>query len=1359
MKRLNKILSVFLALLMAVSIIPMSSITVNATSTKTKEQAVAWINSRVGNAAKDMDGYYATQCVDFIQEYYSFLGVSGGGGNACNYSSNTLPSGFTRIKDYYGFVPEPGDIAVWSIGWNGDSNGHVGVVISADLNGLVVADVYGSESVEGVNWNSYTGKTIYSSGKVHKTSYYPYSGGSHGCTFWGIIRPAYASSSVATTGITLNASPFTLKVGESKTVSATVTPSNATNKNVTWSSNNTSVATVSSSGVVKAVGVGACTITAKASGGQSANVVVIVKDDEHSPIENATYNGHYYELYDEVLSWKDAKEYCESLGGHLVTITSQAENDFVQALASNGAQTNYYIGGTDEEKEGTWKWVTDEDFSYINLGVGEPSSVYYEDEDYLFIGKSIGKWGDVVNITSGVNSYGFICEYEKIDGLLFEELPEGADPDDYELVKAYRSRNKQTTTSTSSTLDGWTLYDSQTTYGTWSGVQSTATKPTESDTLQITGTWKQYHYYHYCNYYDNQWNIDSIACGSSSVRHDTYLNQKLPAFNMQDQGGQQAYGGQGASGATACDYNFYIWFYAGEKTFYNYQTRTKSTTNYFYKWSDWSNWTESPIASTDTREVQSKNLYRLKDETTTNPSGTCGENATWEFDEATGTLTISGTGEMLNAVNQPWEDFRNDIIAVVIEDGITTIGNGAFENCSNLTNVTIPESVISMGDFAFSLCGRLIDVVIPQGVTTIRDYAFYLCEGLTSIVIPESVISIGEAAFYGCFNLTSITVDVENLYYSNDEYGVLFNKDKTKLVSYPAGNQREAYSLPKGTSQINNRAFSANCYISEVVIPDSMIKIDHRAFENCTELSIVNFSEGLEYIGEGAFWDCRRITNVIIPKSVSYIGDAAFGYTDALQYIKVDEASPYYSNDEFGVLFNKDKTVLVQYPMGNSRIEYTIPSSVKTISAEAFWCCIFLESVVFGDNIEEIEHSAFYRCEVLTDIYYCGTEKQWGGILIDGSNESLFNATIHYNYNDPTNFTGIKDDYFYKDGVIQRAYQLVEFEGNYYFINNGNKIAKNTRIYLSQKFVEGTSLTVGYYDFDADGKLVMKNGPDGDYFYRDGIQLKAYQLVEFEGDYYFINNGNKIAKNQRIYLGQTFVEGTPLAVGYYEFGADGKMAPMNGPVGDYFYKDGVRQNAYQLVEYEGNFYFVNDSHKLAKNKRIYLTERFTNGFTYSDGTPITPGYYDFDENGKMVFNGPIGDYFYKDGAILRAYQLVEYKGDFYFINDSHKLAKNKRIYLSQVFVEGTTLAVGYYEFGADGKMAPMNGPVGDYFYKDGTMLKAYQLVEFEGSYYFINDSNKLAKNKRVYLSQTFVEGTGLEAGYYEFDANGKMIIS
>ena len=98
------------------------------------------------------------------------------------------------------------------------------------------------------------------------------------------------------------------------------------------------------------------------------------------------------------------------------------------------------------------------------------------------------------------------------------------------------------------------------------------------------------------------------------------------------------------------------------------------------------------------------------------------------------------------------------------------------------------------------------------------------------------------------------------------------------------------------------------------------------------------------------------------------------------------------------------------------------------------------------------------------------------------------------------------------------------------------------RIYLSQRFVEGTDLAVGYYDFDDEGKLTLTSGPQDDgYFYENGVKLKAYQLVRYQGDYYFINDGNKIAKNMRIYLSQRFVEGTDLAVGYYNFDENGAL--------------------------------------------------------------------------------------------------------------------------------------------------------------------------------------------------------------------------
>ena len=293
---------------------------------------------------------------------------------------------------------------------------------------------------------------------------------------------------------------------------------------------------------------------------------------------------------------------------------------------------------------------------------------------------------------------------------------------------------------------------------------------------------------------------------------------------------------------------------------------------------------------------------------------------------------------------------------------------------------------------------------------------------------------------------------------------------------------------------------------------------------------------------------------------------------------------------------------------------------VTSVGIYAFKDLENLTSVTIPYSVNLVYMGAFGYCDNLKDIYYCGTEKQWNSIGMLSNNAPLLNATIHYNYG---KFTGIKEDYFYKDDVKQKAYQLVEFDGDYYFINDYNKIAKNQRIYLSQRFIDGF----------------------------------------------------------------TYADGTPLKEGYYEFDENGKMIINNGVVGDYFYKNNERLKAYQLVEFEGDFYFINDSHKIAKNKRIYLSQRFIDGFTYADGTPLKEGYYEFGENGKMIIlDGVVGDYFYKNNERLKAYQLVEFEGDYYFINDSHKLAKNIKLYLSQRFVEGTDLEVGYYEFDENGKM-------------------------------------------------------------------------
>ena len=147
-------------------------------------------------------------------------------------------------------------------------------------------------------------------------------------------------------------------------------------------------------------------------------------------------------------------------------------------------------------------------------------------------------------------------------------------------------------------------------------------------------------------------------------------------------------------------------------------------------------------------------------------SGTCGDNLTWTLQD--GVLTISGTGNMKNYSMQkvndkyittaPWGEYYDTIKSVVIEAGVTSIGDYAFYKCSSLASVTIPDSVTSIGSSAFSFCSSLASVTIPDSVTTIGDWAFYNCSSLTSVTIPDSVTSIGSSVFYNCSSLASVTI-------------------------------------------------------------------------------------------------------------------------------------------------------------------------------------------------------------------------------------------------------------------------------------------------------------------------------------------------------------------------------------------------------------------------------------------------------------------------------------------------------------------------------------------------------------------------------------------------------------------------
>lgn len=316
------------------------------------------------------------------------------------------------------------------------------------------------------------------------------------------------------------------------------------------------------------------------------------------------------------------------------------------------------------------------------------------------------------------------------------------------------------------------------------------------------------------------------------------------------------------------------------------------------------------------------------------------------------TLTISpviNKGYMIDYIREtsvPWNAYRDQIKHLIIEDGVTEIGQNAFKGLKNLTDASIPISVTKIGEYAFYDCVSLQSIKIPYGVTSIGIFAFYRNDSLKSVYIPGTVECIYTLAFSGCENLENVTI-------------------------------------ADGVSYIDTEAFSNCGSLKNITIPGSVEYIGYRAFYCCPSLESAVMEYGVKTIDGNVFENCSSLESVVIPESVTSIGEYSFNMCYNLKNITLPSGIEELNCKLF---------------YGCDRLEsMVIPEGVKTISDEVFSCCVSLSEITLPSTLQSIGDLAFYGCSQGLTVYYNGSEQTWNNIsFTDLNSTGLPDAVIEY---------------------------------------------------------------------------------------------------------------------------------------------------------------------------------------------------------------------------------------------------------------------------------------------------------------------------------------------------------------------------
>lgn len=306
--------------------------------------------------------------------------------------------------------------------------------------------------------------------------------------------------------------------------------------------------------------------------------------------------------------------------------------------------------------------------------------------------------------------------------------------------------------------------------------------------------------------------------------------------------------------------------------------------------------------------------------------GTCGEKLTWTVDQSTGVLTISGKGNMdnyayvtkygtladptitfRNGYKPPWYDYKDSITSIVVEEGVTCIGETAFMGLVNVKSMSLPSTLKELRRECFENLSSIEYIDLPDSIVSIGAFAFECCLSLKKIDIPDSIVEMGGAVFLDCRAL-------------------------------------EEVRLSENISELS------------------------ATFSGCQSLKSVSVPESVKTIRLSTFTGCTALNSVVLPSGLSILPEAnIFGGCTSLPEITLRDGCKNFKVVD-GVLFSKDMTTLYTYPSGKKDSTYTVPEGVTSCGSGAFSSGKVLRKLTLPDSLKEIGANTCYECAKLTDV-------------------------------------------------------------------------------------------------------------------------------------------------------------------------------------------------------------------------------------------------------------------------------------------------------------------------------------------------------------------------------------------------------